>query len=212
MTLIDLNIKNFTQEVAAATPAPGGGSIAALCGSLSAALCHMVAELTLGKKNYKAAEPFMINVKKKSILLQKELLKQVDEDTFAYGRVVDAFRQPKETASQIKVRHQIIQDALKAAAWVPYQTLKTAALIMELIEDVIEKGNPNCITDAGVAAELTAAAVQGAAYNVYINLMDINDDAFSLKIKKAIIPIQNDIRKKIIHIRKTIEHSINMEL
>ncbi|MCK5164649.1 MAG: cyclodeaminase/cyclohydrolase family protein [Desulfobacula sp.] len=211
MTLIDLKLQDFTHEVASASPAPGGGSIAALCGSLGAALCHMVASLTLGGKKYKEVETFMLDVKKKSGTLQDKLLEQVDADTLAYNRVIKAFKLPKKTSVEINLRKQAIQDALKAAAQVPYHTLKTAASAMVLVETVIKKGNPNCITDAGVAAELIDAAVRGAAYNVFINLMDIKDNAFSLELRQKVFTIKHNIHRKTKQIRKTIEQSINME-
>ncbi|MCP3875637.1 MAG: cyclodeaminase/cyclohydrolase family protein [Desulfobacteraceae bacterium] len=211
MTLIDLDIKNFTNKVAASSPAPGGGSIAALCGSIGAALCHMVAGLTLGQKKYAAAKPFMLNVKGASESLQKTLLKQVDEDSIAYDHVINAYKLPKATDIEKDLRKRSIQDALKAATLVPFNTLETAASAMALVETVVEKGNPNCITDAGVAAELIAAAVQGAAYNVCINLMDIKDDGFSSQLKHAVLTLKKDIDTKRDHIRKIIEHAINME-
>lgn len=211
MTLVNQTIKTFTAEVASCSPAPGGGSIAALCGALGSALCHMAASLTLGKKNFKDVEPFMVNLKKTAKTLQKKLLDQVEEDSLAYNRVMDAFKLQKETPEQQEFRKQVIQDALKAAAWVPYISLETAAQAMVLVEDVLEKGNPNCITDAGVAAEVINAAVQGAAYNVCINLLDIKDDGFTLDLRKKVVTVKRDISDRTNQIRKTIEQAIHME-
>ncbi len=211
MTLVDLSIKDFTKELASSSPAPGGGSIAALCGSLGAALCHMVTGLTLGKKKYEDSESFMAKVKNKSEVLCDQLLKQVDEDTIAYNNVLKAFRLPKESQDQIELRKQAIQDALKAAALVPYNTLETSASAMELVDIAIQRGNPNCITDAGVAAELIASAVQGAAYNIFINLMDIKDDKFSSDLRQKVFAIKHNVHDKTARIREIIEKAINME-
>ncbi|MBU1343309.1 MAG: cyclodeaminase/cyclohydrolase family protein [Proteobacteria bacterium] len=211
MNFGELKIKDFTQEVATASPAPGGGSVAALCGALGAALCHMVAGLTLGKKKYADVEAVMLKVKETATLLEKELLVLVDEDTLAYSRVTHALKLPKKTLAQIDLRKQAIQDALKQAAMVPCKTLEKAASAMVLVELVIKKGNPNCFTDAGVAAELIAAAVQGSAYNVFVNLMDIEEDGFSMDLKQKVHGIKQDIHKRMTQLRKTIAQSINME-
>ncbi len=211
MNLIDLTVTEFTRKVASSSPAPGGGSIAALSGALGAALCSMVAGLTLGKKKYEASGPFMDEVQKKSALLQENLLAQVDKDTLAYNRVVDAYELPKASPIEIDLRSKAIQDALKHAAKIPCQTLETAALILSLAELAIEKGNPGCITDAGVAAELSLAAVQGAAYNVCVNLMGIDDKQFSKDLRQKVLRIQQDTHGRIEQIRKTVETAIKME-
>ncbi len=212
MTLIDLDIKSFCKEVASSSPAPGGGSVAALCGALGAALCIMVANLTLGKKKYDAGKPFMLKVKEASTALQEKLLKQVDEDTIAYNRVIKAFKLPRTSHIEKKLRQRSIQDALKAAALVPFNTLDTAASAMSFVETLIEKGNPNCVTDAGVAAELISAAVQGAAYNVCINLIDIEDTEFSKQLRQAVLLKKKEIDNKKDHIQQTIAAAINMEI
>lgn len=212
MTLMAMTVKAFTHEVSSSSPAPGGGSVAALCGGLGAALCHMTATLTLGKKRFKPVEPCMVDMKKTARVLQTKLLEQMEEDTLAYSRVMDAFNLPKETGPEKEIRRQVIQDALKAAAWVPFITLETAASAMVLVETAVEKGNPNCLTDAGVAAEMIAAAVQGAAYNVCVNLMDINDAAFSRELKEKVMTVKQNIQRRTDQIRKTIEHSIKMEI
>ncbi len=211
MSLIDLSITEFTQELASSSPAPGGGSVAALCGALGAALCQMTAGLTLGKKKYEAVSFVMEDLKKTSEILQKKLLAQVNEDTLVYNKVVDAYKLPKTSPAEIDLRTRAIQDALKQAAQTPYETLETSASIFPLVEAAIKMGNPNCITDAGVAAELVLAAVQGAAYNVCVNLMDIHDKVFANDLRKKSMLIQQDIQKRVHEIRKTIEEKIKME-
>ncbi len=211
MTLVDLNIKDFSDELASSSPAPGGGSISALCGTLGSALCQMVANLTLGKKKYWDVQIQMAEVKENSETLQEELMSLIDKDTDAYNGVLAAFKLPNEKDDEKKARSQAIQNALKKAAKVPFSTLETAAAAMPITELVIKKGNQNCITDAGVASELICLAVQGAAYNVFINLMDINDDEFCSEMKQKVLKIQNDIRQRTRKVREFVEQSIQME-
>ncbi len=211
MKLIDLNINDFTKELASSSPAPGGGSIAALCATLGAALCQMVSNLTIGKKKYADAQDFMLEVKEKSETLTARLLELVDKDTASYNRVVDAYKLPKETIAQVQLRKKSIEDALKAAADIPFQTLGQAAETMVLVEAVIARGNANCITDAGVAAELINTAVRGAAYNVFINLLDINNKAFASDLKAKTSQTLENIQQRCDAIRKTLANAIEME-
>lgn len=211
MSLVDLKITEFTHELASSSPAPGGGSVAALCGALGAALCRMVAELTLGKKKYEASAPVMDDLKKTSAILQEKLLTLVDEDTLAYNQVADAHKLPKTSPAETDVRNKAIREALKKAAEIPFHTLETSSSILSLVKLAIEKGNPNCITDAGVAAELVLAAVRGAAYNVCVNLLDMDDKTFANNLRQKVMDIQQDTHKKIEQIRKTIETVIKME-
>ncbi len=211
MNLVELDIKAFSNEVASSSPAPGGGSIAALCGTLGSALCQMVANLTLGKKKYQNAEPQILEIKKKSELLCQSLLTLIDEDTHSYNGVLDAFKLPKTDDQEKEKRSKAIQAALKEASTVPFSTLEASASAMPLVELVIDKGNKNCITDAGVAAELINSAVQGAAYNVFINLMDIKDASFCNEMKKKVLTIQKNTRERTEQIRTIVEKSIQME-
>lgn len=185
--------------------------MAALCGALSAALCQMVSNLTLGKKKYADAEDIITEIRTKATELTDCLLKLVDEDTQSYNRVVDAYKLPKDTPEALQRRGDAIQDALKAAADIPFQTLKQAAFAMPLVKSVIRHGNPNCITDAGVAAELISTAVRGAAYNVCINLLDIRDDTFAADLKQNTVDILSTVQKDLDHVRTTLARAVNLE-
>ena len=211
MKLIDLTIKEFSRELASASPAPGGGSLAALCGALSAALCQMVSNLTLGKKKYADAEDIITDTKLRATTLADQLLKLVDEDTQSYNRVIEAYKLPKDTPATEQLRLDAIQDALKAAADVPFQTLTQSASAMPLIKAVIRHGNPNCITDAGVAAELISTAVRGAAYNVCINLLDIHDEAFVSDLKQSTADILSSVQEDLDHVRRALALAVNLE-
>ena len=212
MKLTDLTVKRFMDELSSSSPAPGGGSVAALCGALGAALCRMVSNLTIGKKKHADAETVMRDIEKRSQIICSQLLKLVDEDTDSYTRVVDAFQLPKDTPEQVKARGDAIQDALKAASDVPFRTLEQSAAAMPLIQAAISRGNPNCITDAGVAAELILTAARGAAYNVCINLMDIRDQAFVSDLKEKTARILTSVQTDTRAARHLLENTINLEL
>ncbi len=182
-----------------------------MCGTLGSALCQMVANLTLGKKKYQEVETKMLEVKEKSELLSQSLIKLIDEDTHSYNGVLIAFKLPKSNDHEKKERSKAIQTALKDAAKVPFSTLEVSASAMPLVEFVIDKGNQNCITDAGVASELINSAVQGAAYNVFINLMDIKDELFCIEMKQKVLTIQKNTRERSKQIRTMVERSIQME-
>ena len=177
--LADLTTARFAEELASQSPAPGGGSVAAYVGSLSAALCAMVARLTVGKKKYEAAWKKMETVIVRADRLSGQLIELMDADTDAYNQVVAAFKLPKETDGDKAARSQAIQAATRQAAEVPLATLRAAAVIMDLIEPVIAQGNPNCITDAGTAVQLLQTASLAAAYNVRINIGSLKDKAFA---------------------------------
>lgn len=211
MELVELKINVFSDQLASASPAPGGGSVAALCGALASALCRMTANLTIGKKKYHAAEAAMKTVEKQAADLQSRLMELVDEDTMAYNNVVRAFGLPKATGMEKKKRTDAVQAALKQAAAVPLSTFEHAAAVLSLVETAVSQGNPNCITDAGVAAELVGCAAQGAAYNVFINLMDIKDPSFVSSTRSAVFQKLKTVQETIAGIRTVIAAKIEME-
>jgi len=181
MSLVNLTIKAFIDQVAGDSPAPGGGSVAALAGGLSAALCLMVTRLTLGREKYRDVWEDMAHVSDAVDTLARRLLELVDEDTEAYNQVVAAFRLPKGSDELKAARQEAIGAANKGAALVPLDTLRTLSGLVDLVGEALEKGNPNCITDAGVAVQLIRAAATGAAYNIRINVSGISDNEFSTK-------------------------------
>ena len=211
MKLVALSITDFTHELSSASPAPGGGSMAALCGALGAALCRMVANLTLGKEKYADAGPEMQRIETGSRRAADRLLKLVDEDTESYNRVMAAYKRPRDTQARQLFRREAIQDALKTAAKTPFRTLEEAAAALPMVKSVITHGNTNCITDAGVAADLIYTAARGAAYNVCINLMDITDDAFVSDLKKKTVRLLASVREETTAIREAIETTLNLE-
>lgn len=183
-SLLRLNLREFANKLSLDSPTPGGGSAAALCGALSAALSSMVANLTVGKKSYESVDQEMKKSAVKAQILKDELLGAVDEDTRAFNKVMDASRLPKATEEQAKEKEAAVEKASKEATLVPLSVLEKSISLLELAKIVALKGNRNSLSDAGVAGLIAEAAAQGAYYNVKINLPGIQDDAFKEEISK----------------------------
>ncbi|MFP4449173.1 MAG: glutamate formimidoyltransferase [Bacteroidales bacterium] len=176
--LAEMTVSDFSDETASESPAPGGGSVSAYMGSLGAALGTMVANLSSHKRAWDDRWEEFSNWAEKGIALQAELTKLVDEDTEAFNKIMDAFRLPKQTDEEKKERQNAIQDATRNAILVPYRVMETAYKSLEVIKAMVEKGNPNSVTDAGVGALAVRSAVKGAFMNVKINSNDLDDKAF----------------------------------
>ena len=164
---------DFLEAIASSDPVPGGGSVAAYAGALSAALIRMVAGLTLGRKKYIAVEPEMTVIAGNAQALSEALSRLVERDAAAYAAVSAAYKIPKDDAS----RMQTIDTALLGAAEVPLETARLCAEAAALSASVAGKGNSNAVTDAGVAALLAEAGCRGAAYNVRVNVNSLADKA-----------------------------------
>ena len=178
MKLIEMKLKDFIEELSSDSPAPGGGSVAALAGALSSALSSMVCNLTIGKEKYKDVEYDMEKILDRVENIRGRFMELVDRDTEAFNRVMDAFKLPKNTEEEKKVRKEKIQEALKEAALVPLETARLCAEMIELCREIAEKGNKNSITDVGVSAIMAKAGLESAILNVKINLKSINDEKF----------------------------------
>lgn len=178
MKLIEMKLKDFIDELSSDSPAPGGGSVAALAGALSSALSSMVCNLTIGKEKYKDVEYDMEKILERLQEIKKRLLDLIDEDTRAFNRVMEAFKLPKNTEEEKRIRKEKIQEALKKAALVPLETARLCAEIIEISKEVAEKGNKNSITDAGVSMIMADAGLKSAILNVKINLKSIEDEKF----------------------------------
>ncbi|WP_281697847.1 cyclodeaminase/cyclohydrolase family protein [Acidaminococcus massiliensis] len=193
MELRKLTVEGFINETASSSPAPGGGSIAALNAASSAALITMVANLTLGKEKYAAVEGDMKEVAAKAGALKDDFLALIDEDSNAFNKIMAAFKLPKDTDEAKKARSAAIQDATKGAALVPFKVGQKANELFALAEEVITKGNQNAITDGAVAAMNARAAVRGAFLNVKINLGSIKDGLFVEDLQKKMAEIENEV-------------------
>lgn len=175
--LRDMSLTAFVDELASESPAPGGGSVAALCGSLSAALSAMVANLTFDKKGFEEKKAMMEGVGKDAQRLKQWLLQTVDDDMLAFNRILDARRLAKGSEAEKALRDAAILEASKAATLTPLSVLQGGPVLLELASRVVEHGNPSSLSDGAVAALVAAAAAEGAYYNVLINLRDFGQSA-----------------------------------
>lgn len=181
--LVDLTVKEFLNKVAGSDPVPGGGSIAALNGAVASALASMVANLTIGKKNYEAHEELMKHIAEVSSTQKEVFVEDIDRDSEAYDRVFACFKMPKATDEEKAARSAAIQEATKHAALVPMQVARNAYGLMTIIADVARLGNRNAVTDACVAMMSARSAVLGALLNVRINLGSLKDKEFVAKLQ-----------------------------
>ncbi len=179
--LVDLKLDGFLDLLSTDAPAPGGGSVAALCGALSCSLSSMVAALTFGKKGYEATFSEMETIGCQTQQLKDEFILDIDRDTDAFNQVMAAWRLPKKTAEEIKARKNAIEEATKLATMVPLGVLLRCQQAAELAAQVAEKGNKNSLSDAAVAAATIRSAAEGAFLNVCINLPGIEDPDFKTK-------------------------------
>ena len=167
----------FLEELASSSPAPGGGSVAALSGALGAALTSMVCNLTIGKKKYALAEGEMRAVKEGADALRRELMSLARTDSEAFDAVLRAGRLPQGTADESAAREEAMQRAGLEAARVPLRTAEACLAVLRLAERAARAGNRNAVTDAGVAGLLARAAGDGALLNVEINLKSLSATA-----------------------------------
>lgn len=182
--LINKTVKEFAHELASESPAPGGGSVAALCGSLSAALSAMVGNLTFEKKGMEDLKPLMEKSACHAQALKRKLLHYVDEDMHAFNSIIEARRLPKGTEEENERRDKAILAANCRATTVPLTVLTTVPELLDLAFEMTEKGNPNSLSDAGVAGLTALAAGEGAYFNVLINLQGLGDSGDEKIFKK----------------------------
>ena len=179
------SLEEFVASVAAATPTPGGGSVAAHTGALAAALAQMVAALTIGRKKYADVESDLREVARRGAELSQRLNELVALDAQSYAAVSSAYKLPKDTPEQQAARAAAITAALVGASEVPLETARAAAEVASLAEVAAAKGNTNAVSDAGVAALLAEAACRGAAYNVRINVAALTDPVAGRALAEA---------------------------
>jgi len=206
--LNDLTVSEFSDETASESPAPGGGSVSAYMGSMGAALATMVANLSSHKRGWDDHWKEFSDWADKGIALQAELKQLVDEDTDAFNKIMEAFKLPKTNEQEKKKRKQAIQDATKNAIMVPYRIMERAFEAFEVIEAMVEKGNPNSVTDAGVGALAVRSAIKGAFMNVRINATDLDDQKFVDDIIHKGEEIEQKAEKKEQEILKKVEEKM----
>ena len=204
--LIDMNLVAFANETASESPAPGGGSISAYVGALGASLATMVANLSSHKKGWDDQWEYFSNYAQKGQTIKDELLKLVDEDTNAFNKIMDAFGLSKNSDEEKQARTQAIQDATLYATQVPLKTMQVCFSGYEIAQVMVEKGNPNSVTDAGVGALCIRAAIYGAYLNVKINASGLKDKIVAEKLvadANAILQQSNTLEQEIIKAAET---------
>jgi formiminotetrahydrofolate cyclodeaminase len=171
-------LNEFLNELASNSPAPGGGSVAALAGAMGTALTSMVCNLTIGKKKYAEVEGEIKTVLEQAESLRQKLKTLIDQDTEAFNKVIEALSLPKETDEQKALRSAAIQSTTKDAARVPLEVMRLCLEGLSLAKTVAEKGNVNSVSDAGVSAIMFYGGLESAALNVQINLGSLQDKGF----------------------------------
>ncbi len=202
-SLIKMDLSAFADETASESPAPGGGSISAYIGALGVALGIMVANLSSHKKGWDDRWEEFSDWAEKGQHMKEALLSLVDADTQAFNQIMDAFSLPKTTEEEKSMRKGAIENATRHAIEIPYRIMEVSLESMELIKAMAEAGNPNSISDAGVGALCTRAAVSGAYLNVKINAAGLEDKSYADQIIKKGVQLETkamEIEKKILEI------------
>ncbi len=192
--LVRMPLTVFADETASESPAPGGGSVAAYAGALGASLACMVANLSSHKKGWDSHWKEFSEWAKKGQECKEALIKLVDADASSFNQIMDAFSLPKNTEAEKEARSAAIQQATRVAIGVPFRVMQVAASAMPIVKAMVETGNPNSVTDAGVGALCIRAAVMGAFMNVRINATSYNDKEYV----QQVIDDGNAIQQKII--------------
>jgi len=206
--LVALKVNDFVDEVSRESPAPGGGSIAAFAGALGAALTSMVSNLSIGKRGSEKVEDYLKPVADKVQEIKDFLLKAVDEDTNAFNAYMDARKLPEKSVEEKEIKNKALQDGLKVAIAVPFDTAKYSAEVIDLAGIAVEKGNINSVTDAGVGAHIAYTGVKGGLFNVLINLKEIEDKKFVADMIKSCHKLDEQARKNVETVMKRVHEKI----
>ena len=209
--LASMKLHSFVDDLSSGSPVPGGGSVAAIAGTLAASLAAMVANLTFGKKKWDPLYEKMCSISDESQSLKKDLLNLIDDDTKSFKRVLGAYRMSKDTENQISLRNKAILNSLKEASNIPFKTLQCCSEVINYAKDAAEYGNPNSVSDAGVAAEMANAGARGAALNVIINLNEIDDDKYCNKLEKHTYKLVKETENTLALVRKIVFKKIGRE-
>lgn len=183
-------LEQFALDTSSNSPVPGGGSVSALCASLSVALAQMVARLTIGKKNYEAVSDKMSAIVVTMSELQSDFLEAIDKDANSFDAVMKAFKLPKESQEEKDYRRSEIIKATKYAAEIPLSLAEKCSTVFDDFNFVAENGNKNALSDIAVAAMLIRTAILGALYNVKINLNSLPDDEYKEKMKLKVSALE----------------------
>ena len=209
LSLAKMNLREFCNETLSDSPAPGGGSVAALMGALGASLGGMVANLSAGKRGWDDKVEYFSGWAVKAQQLKDELLSLVDEDTAAFNKVMDALALPKESAEEKATRATTIEEATKHAAEIPLKVMETASRSYALLAEMAERGNPVSISDVGVGTLATRACIEGAALNVRINLGQLKNEKSKKDLQEKVRKISADSEAQFKTIIEVVEGKLN---
>lgn len=189
--LVNLTVQGFSDELSSESPAPGGGSVAALCGALSAALGAMVTNLSYSKKGYETVSGEMIEKGSRLQSHKQAFIDDIDRDTLCFNLLMEAFRLPNKTEPEKQIRNLAVEEATQKATLVPLEVMKRIAMILDDLAFIAAKGNQNSLSDSGVAILIAQTALEGAFMNVLINLKSIQNPGFKQKIRTEADQIKN---------------------
>ncbi len=192
----NLQVQDFLNELHSNSPAPGGGSVAALNGAVGASLVGMVANLTSGKKKYEDVWQEMDEIIEKMDQIKNVFVAFIDQDANSFNGVIAAFKLPKDTDEEKAARTAAIQEGYKEAISVPLTVAKSSAELFELIETVIKKGNKNAVSDGLAAAISIRSAILIALLNVEINLSAVKDEEYVKRISNDVKALKELATKK----------------
>ncbi len=209
LSLVKMNLREFCNETLSDSPAPGGGSVAALMGALGASLGGMVANLSAGKRGWDDKLEYFSDWAVKAQQLKDELLSLVDEDTAAFNKVMDALALPKESAEEKATRATTIEEATKHAAEIPLKVMETASRSYASLAEMAERGNPASVSDVGVGALATRACIEGAALNVRINLGQLKNEKSKTDLQEKVRKISADSEAQFNTIIEVVEGKLN---
>ena len=202
-------IKNYLDELSSNSPTPGGGNVSAFCGALACSLGMMVCNLTIGKKKYAEVENEMKEISIRLESNKNDFLTLADEDNKAFEQVMEAFRLPKETEEEEKLRNTRIETATIQAAAVPSKVIETCRLVIPFIKTIAYKGNQNSVSDAGVAVALLKTASEGAYLNVMINCSSLSNKTYAAEFLKKSEITFNEVKMEaegvLVQIKKTLQ-------
>ena len=205
MRLIDMTVNDFVEEIDSSSPAPGGGSVAALASDIGIGLARMMAHLSFGKKKYEALdkdikEEFQSRFEKLA-KIREELSKLVDEDTNSFNEFMKVIKMPQDTFKQITQRQTLLSEATLNSIKVPYKTAYLSLEAMRELEFIVDNGNQNAITDIGVGTLMLCTGLEGAILNTKVNLMNLEDKELAKKYRENCVEMLSegkDIRDNIL--------------
>ncbi len=206
--LVEIKLTDFVDEVSRESPAPGGGSIAALAGAIGASLSSMVANLSANNRGSEEVDEILNQASARCQQIKEQLVKGVDDDTNAFNTYMDARRLPQRTEEEVAKRESAMQEGLKQAVKVPLNTAKLSLEAIRIAATVAHHGNPASITDVGVGAQSAFTGLLGGIYNVLINLKDITDSEFMSSMKTECKQLKSDALKELNEVLEFVESKL----